>query len=74
MSHNLATCPLLTPVTITQLSLDKDNVFRLQRLGFKPSTSVQVILRHKHHVVVVIKGVRYGLDSKSARCIEVVHD
>ncbi|MBS3972614.1 MAG: FeoA domain-containing protein [Erysipelotrichia bacterium] len=74
MVNTLMTCPIVTPLKIVNMKGDPSSLFRLQRLGFSINEPCFLVLRHKHHVIVSIKGVRYGLDSSSAHQIEVTHD
>lgn len=74
MTHTLMTCTPLKTVRMTSFNLEAGHLFRLQRLGFKQHETCTVVLRHKHHVVVALKGVRIGLDANSARHIEVDYD
>jgi Fe2+ transport system protein FeoA len=70
----LYTCPIDKPVTIKSIKLDQPSTFRISRLGMNINETCTVILRHKHHIIVSVKGVRYGLDHTSAQSIEVIHD
>jgi Fe2+ transport system protein FeoA len=74
MTTTLMTCPIATPLKIVSMKGEPSSLFRLQRLGFSQNETCYLILRHKHHVIVSVKGVRYGLDASSAQQIEVSHD
>jgi Fe2+ transport system protein FeoA len=74
MTNTLMTCSLLKPIKIINMKGDPSSLFRLQRLGLNINETCMLILRHKHHVIVTIKGVRYGLDAFSAQNIEVTYD
>lgn len=70
----LYTCPIDQSVTIKNIKMDQASTFRVSRLGMNINEKCKVIIRHKHHIIVSIKGVRYGLDHTSAQSIEVIHD
>jgi Fe2+ transport system protein FeoA len=74
MTSTLMSCPLVTPLKIVNMKGDASSLFRLQRLGLNIDETCILTLRHKHHVIVSIKGVRYGIDAFSAQNIEVSHD
>jgi Fe2+ transport system protein FeoA len=70
----LFTCPMNKPIKIKHINMDASSTFRISRLGMNINQECTVILRHKHHIIVSVKGVRYGLDHTSAQCIEVAYD